>query len=129
VLDYYPYGGVRVSSSAPSNANELHKYIGQYFDATTDLNYLQATYYDGSKGELNNVSGKYSGTLPGVTAQDVATYIGPATATSTQFVVLIVVLTPDGCARRLLSHRLLRCNKRMTPDQLTGQDRFDIPKI
>jgi hypothetical protein len=44
---------------------------------------------------LKNVSGKvvqYSGNLPGVTAQDVATYIGPATATSTLF----VVLTPDG---------------------------------
>jgi hypothetical protein len=44
---------------------------------------------------LKNVSGKvvqYSGNLPGVTAQDVATYIGPASATSTLF----VVLTPDG---------------------------------
>jgi hypothetical protein len=44
---------------------------------------------------LRNVSGKvvqYSGILPGLAAQDVATYIGPATATSTLF----VVLTPDG---------------------------------
>jgi hypothetical protein len=43
----------------------------------------------------NTSSGKvvqYSGILPGVSAQDVATYIGPATATSTLF----VVLTPDG---------------------------------
>jgi hypothetical protein len=44
---------------------------------------------------LKNVSGKvvqYSGILPGVSSQDVATYVGPATATSTLF----VVLTPDG---------------------------------
>jgi hypothetical protein len=44
---------------------------------------------------LKNASGKvvqYSGVLPGIAAQDVATYIGPATATSTLF----VVLTPDG---------------------------------
>jgi len=43
----------------------------------------------------NTSSGKvvqYSGILPGVSAQDVATYIGPATATSTLF----VALTPDG---------------------------------
>jgi hypothetical protein len=44
---------------------------------------------------LKNTSGKvvqYSGILPGVSAQDVATYVGPAAATSTLF----VVLTPDG---------------------------------
>jgi hypothetical protein len=44
---------------------------------------------------LKNAPGKvvqYSGILPGVAAQDVATYVGPATATSTLF----VVLTPDG---------------------------------
>jgi hypothetical protein len=44
---------------------------------------------------LKNVSGKvvqYSGILPGIAAQDVATYVGPATATSTLF----VALTPDG---------------------------------
>jgi hypothetical protein len=44
---------------------------------------------------LKNVAGKvvqYSGTLPNTQAEDVATYIGPATATSTLF----VVTTPDG---------------------------------
>jgi hypothetical protein len=44
---------------------------------------------------LKNVAGKvvqYSGNLPGIAAADVATYVGPATATSTLF----VVLTPDG---------------------------------
>jgi hypothetical protein len=35
---------------------------------------------------------QYSGILPGTQAEDVATYIGPATATSTLF----VVTTPDG---------------------------------
>jgi hypothetical protein len=44
---------------------------------------------------LKNAPGKvvqYSGVLPGVAAADVATYVGPATATSTLF----VVLAPDG---------------------------------
>jgi hypothetical protein len=44
---------------------------------------------------LKSAPGKvvqFSGNLPGVAAQDVATYIGPATATSTLF----VALTPDG---------------------------------
>jgi hypothetical protein len=44
---------------------------------------------------LKNVAGKvvqYSGILPNTDAADVATYIGPATATSTLF----VVTTPDG---------------------------------
>lgn len=35
---------------------------------------------------------QYSGILPNTTAQDVATYVGPATATSTLF----IVTTPDG---------------------------------
>jgi len=44
---------------------------------------------------LKNAPGKvvqYSGILPGLSDEDVATYVGPATATSTLF----VVLTPDG---------------------------------
>ncbi len=35
---------------------------------------------------------QYSGILPNISVQDVATYVGPATATSTLF----VVTTPDG---------------------------------
>lgn len=35
---------------------------------------------------------QYSGTLPNTSASDVAAYVGPATATSTLF----VVTTPDG---------------------------------
>ncbi len=35
---------------------------------------------------------QYSGILPGISVQDVATYVGPASATSTLF----VVTTPDG---------------------------------
>jgi hypothetical protein len=44
---------------------------------------------------LKNVAGKvvqYCGNLPDTEAEDVATYIGPATATSTLF----VVTRPDG---------------------------------
>jgi len=38
ILDYYPFGGIRVSSST-ATTTELHKYIGQYYDST-NLNYL-----------------------------------------------------------------------------------------
>jgi len=47
-LDYYPYGSTRISSG--QNA-ESRQYIGQYSD-TTGLDYLNARYYDGSRGQF-----------------------------------------------------------------------------
>jgi RHS repeat-associated protein len=51
VEDYYPYGSTRVTQQF-SGFNEQKQYIGQYEDPETNLNYLQARYYDGSKGEF-----------------------------------------------------------------------------
>jgi RHS repeat-associated protein len=51
VLDFYPYGSTRVSQQT-SGFNEQKQFIGQYEDPETNLSYLQARYYDGSKGEF-----------------------------------------------------------------------------
>jgi RHS repeat-associated protein len=49
-LDYYPYGGLRVSTS--TGAIDLaRKYIGQFLDPST-LSYLNARYYDSSRGQF-----------------------------------------------------------------------------
>lgn len=50
-LDYYPYGGIRVSSST-STANSARKYIGQFYDQNSGLDYLNARYYESSRGQF-----------------------------------------------------------------------------
>src|SRR5215831_14042050 len=50
-LDYYPYGSTRISQTT-SGFNEQKQYVGRYQDPETNLNYLQARYYDSSKGEF-----------------------------------------------------------------------------
>src|SRR5215472_4909664 len=52
ILDYYPYGSTRVNPQFGTTFNEGKQYIGRYQDPETNLNYLQARYYDGSKGEF-----------------------------------------------------------------------------
>jgi RHS repeat-associated protein len=51
LLDYYPYGAARVSSTT-FPTNEKRQYIGQLYDQGTGLNYLQARYYDSSRGQF-----------------------------------------------------------------------------
>jgi RHS repeat-associated protein len=51
-LDYYPFGASRISVS--TSTNEARKYIGQFFDSTTNLSYLQARYYDSARGQFVN---------------------------------------------------------------------------
>jgi RHS repeat-associated protein len=51
VLDYYPYGSTRVNQTT-GGFNEGKQFIGQYSDPETNLSYLQARCYDGSKGEF-----------------------------------------------------------------------------
>ncbi len=53
LLDYYPYGGTRVSSTT-SPTNEKRQYIGQFSDAQTNLNYLNARYYDSARGQFTS---------------------------------------------------------------------------
>lgn len=48
-LDYYPYGSERVSVG--SNTTDRH-YIGERYDPSTQLSYLNARYYDGNRGKF-----------------------------------------------------------------------------
>ena len=48
-LDYYPYGGTRVSNS--TSTNEKRKWIGQFAD-DSGLSYLNARYYDSARGQF-----------------------------------------------------------------------------
>jgi RHS repeat-associated protein len=48
-IDYYPYGAERIATG--DSPNNRH-YIGEYFDDSTDLSYLNARYYNGSKGRF-----------------------------------------------------------------------------
>jgi RHS repeat-associated protein len=47
LLDYYPYGGVRIDQKAGS-FSEQRKYAGHELDAATGLSYMGARYYDSS---------------------------------------------------------------------------------
>jgi RHS repeat-associated protein len=47
-LDYYPYGGTRISSGQNATSRQ---YIGQFSDPS-NLDYLQARYYDPSRGQF-----------------------------------------------------------------------------
>jgi RHS repeat-associated protein len=48
-LDYYPYGGIRISSS--TSTNEKRKFIGQFSD-DSGLSYLNARYYESTRGQF-----------------------------------------------------------------------------
>jgi RHS repeat-associated protein len=48
-LDFYPYGSTRISVA--TSTNEKRKFIGQFTDDSS-LSYLQARYYDGSRGQF-----------------------------------------------------------------------------
>lgn len=50
-LAYYPFGSTRTSNQYGS-LNQSNQYIGQNFDEETDLSYLNARYYDSTKGKL-----------------------------------------------------------------------------
>ena len=51
-LDYYPYGAVRIDKTAASYGGAQRKYIGQQYDPTTQLSYLNARYYNGVQGQF-----------------------------------------------------------------------------
>ena len=53
LMDYYPYGATRVSTST-FPTNEKRQYIGQFSDSQTSLDYLQARYYDSARGQFVN---------------------------------------------------------------------------
>jgi len=49
-LDYYPYGASRIAVS--TSTNEARKYIGQFSDQNVNLTFLNARYYDQSRGQF-----------------------------------------------------------------------------
>jgi uncharacterized protein RhaS with RHS repeats len=48
-LDYYPYGGTRISVA--TSTNEKRKYIGQFLD-DSNLEYLNARYYSPTQAQF-----------------------------------------------------------------------------
>ena len=48
-LDYYPYGDRRINSGTDVSKRE---YIGEMYDAESGLNYLNARYYQSSRGQF-----------------------------------------------------------------------------
>ena len=49
LLDYYPFGAQRISLGSRTAQRQ---YIGQIYDVDTGLNYLNARYYDGNRGQF-----------------------------------------------------------------------------
>jgi RHS repeat-associated protein len=47
--DYYPYGSQRISTGSGA---EQRRFIGQEYDGDTDFSYLNARYYQGSRGQF-----------------------------------------------------------------------------
>ncbi len=50
-LDYYPYGGQRINSDANSTDRQ---YIGERFDVSSGLQYLNARYMDSQRGQFTS---------------------------------------------------------------------------
>lgn len=51
-LDYYPYGGIRLDNTTSSFSGESRKWLGQYFDNSDSLNYLNARYENPNQGQF-----------------------------------------------------------------------------
>ena len=48
-LDYYPYGTQRIATGSFS---EQRRFIGEEYDGDTEFSYLNARYYEGSRGQF-----------------------------------------------------------------------------
>ena len=51
-LDYYPYGQIRLDNTTGTYSGEQRKFIGQIYDGSTGLNYLNARYQNPSQGQF-----------------------------------------------------------------------------
>ncbi len=61
-IDYYPYGQNRVDTKVGTYTGEKRKYIGEEFDASTNLSYLNARYYNGARGNFLSEDPVFVGT-------------------------------------------------------------------
>jgi RHS repeat-associated protein len=66
-LDYYPYGAARISTN--SGTNQARQYIGQFGDQS-NLDYLNARYYDSSRGQFLSEDALFWGDPKHQTLQD-----------------------------------------------------------
>jgi len=51
-LDYYPYGNLKLDTALGGYDGESRKYIGQQYDPSSGLSYLNARYYDSTRGQF-----------------------------------------------------------------------------
>ena len=51
-LDYYPYGASKFDTMVGTYTGDPRKYIGQYSDTATGLDYLNSRYFDSSRGQF-----------------------------------------------------------------------------
>jgi RHS repeat-associated protein len=51
-LDYYPYGAQRITAGSYS---EQRRFIGEEYDGDTEFSYLNARYYQGSRGQFMSI--------------------------------------------------------------------------
>lgn len=51
-LQYYPYGALRTDTLVGNYSGEKRKFIGQQYDGSTALNYLNARYQDPARGQF-----------------------------------------------------------------------------
>jgi RHS repeat-associated protein len=73
LLDYYPYGATRIATSTYPT-NEKRQYIGQFSDAQTNLNYLNARYYSPTQGQFLSEDPVFWGTQNTYDPQSLNTY-------------------------------------------------------
>lgn len=53
LLDYYPYGSIRLNEKA-GTFDEQRKYAGHEYDVDTQLSYMNARYYDAARGRFTS---------------------------------------------------------------------------
>ena len=51
-LSYFPYGQIRIDNTTSSYNGSSRKYIGQLYDGQTQLDYLNARYYNPAQGQF-----------------------------------------------------------------------------
>ncbi len=69
IQDYYPYGSSRIASSTPATAISK-RYVGQYFDSVSSLNYLNARYESPLNGQFLSEDPVFLGNPTGQNLQD-----------------------------------------------------------
>lgn len=59
--DYYPFGGIRVNVRNSGVTQEQRKFIGELYDVDSGLSFLNARYYDGTRGQFLSQDPMFTG--------------------------------------------------------------------